>query len=82
MLLNVQMLKEEFPEPGEHWREEQCPLLGEDQCCQAVNAELSSDCRKKGFCHSDDYERCSRFLAYLLRRSRPNRTDHDWLDVL
>ncbi len=62
--------------------EQRCPLLGEDgYVCQASSSELRVDgWRSKRRC-SEDFDSCARFLAYLLRHSRPKRYDSDWMDA-
>ena len=60
-----------------------CPFFCSGKgTCQALAEELTVELARRGICRSDDYDGCPRYLAYLLRRMRPNRTDHDWLDAV
>ena len=62
--------------------EERCPFWAERQAiCQASVSALSIDAQRSRVCGSEDFDRCGIYLAYLLRRTRPQRSDSDWLDV-
>ena len=52
------------------------------QKCQVMTGRVEAGVCAKSICKSDDYDCCPRYLAYLLRRTRPNRVDHDWLDAI
>lgn len=60
-----------------------CPFYTDtEQTCRAATGIHGKTIPAGDLCMSDDYDRCPRFLAHLLRRSQPNRVDHDWLDAI
>ncbi len=60
-----------------------CPFMCEaQQVCQVSISALRIDAHRSRLCCSDDFDSCVIYLAHLLRRSRPKRTDSDWLDAL
>jgi hypothetical protein len=60
-----------------------CPFFNNlKQSCRAGGCERQVAVTRRQLCNSDDHDRCPAYLAYLLRRSRPLRSDCDWLDVV
>jgi|GEM_PF-1853936 len=60
-----------------------CPFYNrEKQSCRAEKNESPVAAARLQLCNSDEHDRCPTYLAYLLRRSRPLRSDCDWLDVV
>lgn len=57
-----------------------CPLFQSGYCSIIVPSCRVAVNRQK-LCCSDDYDNCTRYLGFLLRRTRPLRGDNDWLDV-
>lgn len=58
---------------------ESCPFCNQTAGQCKISQINISDSRKR-FCHSDEYDGCPTYLGYLLRRTNPLRSDHDWLD--
>jgi len=60
-----------------------CPFFNfSKQSCRATKNVLPIAEGRRQLCNSDDHDSCPTYLAYLLRRSRPMRSDCDWLDVV
>lgn len=63
--------------------EEFCPFYVEKNMTCKLATSRGVVCEKRQQrCCSDDYDDCSTYLAFLLRRSRPLRRDSDWLDAV
>ena len=72
----------QYPDKSRFAPLQRCPFLGdEESLCRASVSALSVGARRLRQCCSEDFDSCAIFLAYLLRRMRPKRTDGDWLDV-
>ena len=62
---------------------EACPFYVEkNMTCKLAISRGGVSEKKRQRCCSDDYDDCSTYLAFLLRRSRPLRRDSDWLDAV
>jgi len=64
-------------------QEQYCPFFnGEKNCCgvASIGGPVNRQ-RQQRYC-SGEYDDCPSYLGYLLRRTRPLRTDSDWLDAV
>ena len=60
-----------------------CPFFDPAvKSCHIAAAATAARKLRESLCCSEDYDDCPRYLGYLLRRTRPLRTDSDWLDAV
>jgi len=69
--------------PGQLPKDLPCPFFNSVKLsCRAARNELPVAETRRHLCNSDEHDSCPTYLAYLLRRTRPLRSDCDWLDVV
>ena len=58
-----------------------CPFFSLTAGRCSLSARRPLDVQRRRHCASEDHDSCPSYLAYLLRRSRPLRSDNDWHDA-